>query len=190
MIFLAIIGLYFLYECIQWIYRKSDGGIQAKDVRTIYDIADFLSQQGERLEPLKVAEVEKIQNDFGLILPLTYRQFLFTMGKGAGRYMLGSSVFYYDTGDIGIGAADLIEENELPPLPEDAFVFWMHQGYRFAFFRTSEGDDPPVYYYTEDDDNQKEYIKCTERLTDFFLIELKHSFPDDDFPVPTRLSKI
>ncbi len=34
-------------------------------------------------------------------------------------------------------------------MPEDAFVFFMHQGYQFMFFRLSEGDDPPVYYYGE-----------------------------------------
>jgi hypothetical protein len=34
-------------------------------------------------------------------------------------------------------------------MPPDAFVFWMHQGYQFCFFRTSDGDDPPVYYYLQ-----------------------------------------
>jgi SMI1-KNR4 cell-wall len=34
-------------------------------------------------------------------------------------------------------------------LPTDAFVFSMHQGYEFKYFKTSEGDDPPVYQYVE-----------------------------------------
>ncbi|MBH8566157.1 hypothetical protein I8748_29045 [Nostoc sp. CENA67] len=44
----------------------------------------------------------------------------------------------------------LIKRDEFPePLPEDAFVFLMHQGYMFWFLITSEGDDPPVYGYEE-----------------------------------------
>ena len=31
------------------------------------------------------------------------------------------------------------------------FVFQMHQGYQFLFFRVDESEDPPVYHYNDDD---------------------------------------
>lgn len=34
-------------------------------------------------------------------------------------------------------------------LPQDAFVFYMHQGDEFGYFRIGDGADPPVYQYVE-----------------------------------------
>lgn len=34
-------------------------------------------------------------------------------------------------------------------IPDTAFVFAMHQGCAFVFFRLGEGDDPPVYLFEE-----------------------------------------
>jgi hypothetical protein len=48
------------------------------------------------------------------------------------------------------GAEELLEKDDSPfVLPEKAFVFWMHQGYQFAFFVADGDDDPMVYYYME-----------------------------------------
>ena len=41
--------------------------------------------------------------------------------------------------------ARLAEDVEPFAFPDDALVFWMHQGYQFMFLRAAEGDDPPVY---------------------------------------------
>ncbi len=53
-------------------------------------------------------------------------------------------------------------------LPEDAFVFFMHQGYHFNFFRTSAGDDPPIYRYLEGTDLET-FPSTYSHFTDFLL---------------------
>ena len=35
------------------------------------------------------------------------------------------------------------------PLPENAFVFFMHQDYQFLFFLLGSEDDPAIYHYSE-----------------------------------------
>ena len=47
-------------------------------------------------------------------------------------------------------AVELLEDNKFPiSLLKDAYVFCIHQGYQFLFFRCSEGEDTPVYSYRE-----------------------------------------
>jgi hypothetical protein len=75
------------------------------------------------------------------------------MGHRAGRFFQGTDIFYGDgLFDLRQDAEELLEEDEgdeVIRLPEDAFVFAMHQGYEFTYFRLSEGDDPPVYQFME-----------------------------------------
>ena len=71
------------------------------------------------------------------------------MGKYAGSFLKGSMCFYDDLILINEEARLLLKEHSFREMPQKAFVFWMHQGYQFAFFINGEGDDPPVYYYNE-----------------------------------------
>lgn len=65
----------------------------------------------------------------------------------------------------------LLEENNFPEvLPADAFVFWMHQGYQFAFFRIGEGEDPPVYHFEEGQESQT-FQRIHDKLSEFLLVE-------------------
>lgn len=95
----------------------------------------------------EVAELEKF---FNIHLPSEYRRFLLTMGHSAGKFLVGTDVFYQHLVDLKTWAKDLLIENNVNfQLSEDAFVFSMHQGYTFLYFNLSEGDDPPVYMYLE-----------------------------------------
>ncbi|MDQ2715867.1 MAG: SMI1/KNR4 family protein [Chloroflexota bacterium] len=106
----------------------------------------------EKVVPCTEEEVRSLEDTLGFSLPATYREFLLWMGhaRGAGNFLRGSDCFYEWLPLIQGWAVELLEENGNPEvLPEDAFVFYMHQGYRFYFLRLSEGDNPPIYYYTE-----------------------------------------
>jgi hypothetical protein len=95
-------------------------------------------------------EVRDLEQYIGRQLPAAYEELLFWMGHGAGYIMQGTDFFYPDIRTLTEDAEDLLRENAFPEsLPEDAFVFTMHQGYQFQFFRTSEGADPPVYGFCE-----------------------------------------
>jgi len=138
----------------------------------VKDIATILTVHGNKLQPCTASEVEALEAKIGLKLPAAYREFLLLMGHGAGKYMLGSDCFYRHLDAIHKGALELIEEHELPEMPPNAFVFWMHQGYMFAYFLIDDNPDPHVYFFTEGED-----MKCFEishhKLTDCFKGKLK-----------------
>ena len=101
--------------------------------------------------PCSEREVELLERHLGLPLPQAYREYLLWIGHGAGQLERGTDCFYADVFHLRTSAKRLLNEDDFPqPLPADAVVFSMHQGYQFAFFCTSEGEDPPVYYYLED----------------------------------------
>lgn len=96
-------------------------------------------------------EVESLEKQYGIRLPLAYREFLLIMGYGAGALFRGTDAFYRRLSELREGAEELLaEDNADFKMPADCFVFAMHQGYQFWFFYLSEAvEDPPVYYYYE-----------------------------------------
>src|ERR671930_627899 len=95
-------------------------------------------------------EIENLERIVGNQLPIAYRQFLLAIGRGAGAFLKGTDVFYDQVATLTDEARVLLAENGMQDeLPEDAFVFYMHQGYEFGYFRIGDGADPPVYQYVE-----------------------------------------
>lgn len=142
---------------------------------SINDISVLLTKNGNRLVPVNNEELSKIELEFNVSLPQVYKQFLQLMGKGAGVYMQGSSVFYDELFSLREWANELLVENDMEPLPDSAFVFWMHQGYQMAYFNLNEGDDPPVYYFTEGQTSNIFQLK-EKSLTDFFSSQLSFAY--------------
>lgn len=100
--------------------------------------------------PCTEDEVHQLEQTLGLRLPLAYREFLLWMGHYAGGYLAGYDWRFEALFHLKEWALELLEENQSTEiLPEDAIVFFMNQGYRFMFFRVSEGENPPVYEYSE-----------------------------------------
>ena len=95
-------------------------------------------------------EQTRIEQDVEF-LPRIYREFLLTMGYGAGTFLLGSAYTCNKLLDMKDAAKGIMElGNAQENLPDDAFVFFMHQGYTFCYFRTTnQDDDPPVFLYIE-----------------------------------------
>jgi hypothetical protein len=125
------------------------------------------------LLPCTAAEISLLEQNTHLLLPGAYKEFLLTMGKGAGDLLVGSDVFYQQIGNLQESAKEMLSEDAFPQkLPADAFVFFMHQGYQFNFFCTSEGDDPPVYRYFEGKDRDT-FPLIYPHFTEFLLEELK-----------------
>jgi hypothetical protein len=141
---------------------------------TIEVIAQILQKEGEILKPCLPHEISLFEKTFDVELPQTYKDFLLLMGKGAGKFMLGNSCFFDEIFDLYNGAIEIINENKLSSLPDDAFVFWMHQGYQFAYFSTNETDDPLVYYFSEGK-KMTSYKLINNHLSDFFYDQLRVS---------------
>jgi SMI1-KNR4 cell-wall len=146
-------------------------------LHSIQDIATYLKGRGERLSPMNAARIAYLQERFSCQFPSVYHQFLSLMGNGAGNYMKGSSAFSDELLSLKAGASELINEHALQPLPTDAFVFWMHQGYQAAYFLLNGSDDPPVYFFSETND-LKAFVLKEQTLTNFFIAQLAMSFED------------
>lgn len=102
------------------------------------------------IQAATLEEVTMLEDALGTKLPAQYREFLLGIGHGAGRFLKGTDIFLPALDGLRDEASDLLSENnEDAELSSDAFVFSMHQGYEFTYFKTSEGDDPPVYQYVE-----------------------------------------
>jgi SMI1-KNR4 cell-wall len=118
-------------------------------------------------------ELIEFEKQMGISLPTAYEEFLLLMGHGAGKFLRGSDCFLKKLPCLREWAIELLQENNfLEPLPNDTFVFFMHQGYQFSFFRLLEGDDPPTYSYSEGT-NQTSFIKSHERFSEFLTTEVK-----------------
>lgn len=118
-------------------------------------------------------EIIELEQQLGVKLPIAYQEFLRIMGKGAGQFLRGSDCFYDQLLDLQQAAGELLAENHfLGKIPDDAFVFFMHQGYQFSFFRLSEGDNPPTYSYCEGEQHQS-FIKTHERYSEFLATEVE-----------------
>ena len=102
-------------------------------------------------------------------MPAVYQYFLERCGKGAGRWMVGSDCFYPAVVQLNRWASELLTENGLGPLPPGAFVFWMHQGYQFAYFEMDGSEDPVVHYFAES--NLASGMQLKTSLTEFFTTQ-------------------
>ena len=119
------------------------------------------------ISPCIDSEIDKVEASQNVSLPPVYRDFLKLMGRGAGRFFRGSDLYYPDVLTLGEQAKHLLKEDGQPfELPDDAFVFLVHQGYQFFYFRTGSGDeDPVVYGYMEGEGKAiKRWIKFSDFL--------------------------
>lgn len=124
----------------------------------------------QEIIPCSVDEISTLLVNNKYSLPMDYRQFLLAMGKKAGRFMQGTDFFYPEILSLKKEAIDLLIENEEDfSLPEEAFVFSMHQGYEFLFFKLNNEDNYAIYQYIEGEGNPK---KAWNSFNDFIIDSL------------------
>jgi hypothetical protein len=113
-------------------------------------------------------EISELENVFSLTLPVSYKCFLLSMGKGAGKFMRGTDCFYRYLFKLRPQAERLLSKSKGDfALSDSHFVFLGHQGYQFMFFDTTAGNDPPIFHFVEFDkapkkvnDSFSEWLKC------------------------------
>jgi hypothetical protein len=118
--------------------------------------------------PGSPADVAQVEMDAGKPLPAAYKAYLFIAGREPPTAWVGSNCTIKDLPKLFDWAEHLLSENHQPPLPKQAFVFIMHQGYQFKYFIADGGsDDPPVYYYLE---GEPKTVQHFERLSDLLAV--------------------
>lgn len=112
------------------------------------------------------ATIARLEDHLGRPLPASYRAYLSIAGASPPRKLVGSDCHGDYLFELHGWAIELLSESGCQlTLPEDAVVFFMHQGYQFFFFHADgTTEDPPVYYYFE---GRSEFEKPYERLSDW-----------------------
>ena len=110
------------------------------------------------LEGASEAEIDALEQHYGLLLPSTYRQYLSVMGHRSGRLFTSDhmAVFYSYVWDM---TQDLRNGTDpaLPSqfqLPKDALIVAGRLGAAWEFIRCGQGvrlDDSEVWYFDERD---------------------------------------
>lgn len=97
---------------------------------------------------LDPVETDVLERALGQRFPMAYREFLYWGGNGGVAFFTGSDYAARVLPHLRTWAGETLEEDAVESqLPDDALVFWMHQGYMFRFFRAGDGDDPPTFFY-------------------------------------------
>lgn len=118
-------------------------------------------------------EIASLERQYRVRLPDAYRCFLKTMGHKAGSFFQGTDWQYGYLQTLHASAETLLKSaNGSFQLPDNAFVFAMHQGYSFLYFLT-DNDDPHVVLYVEDEQPRHVATHFSEWLRDTVKDEIK-----------------
>ena len=118
--------------------------------------------------PCSSSEVEALEQRAGVMLPAAYRAYLLIAGRQPPSAWVGTDCAVRHLPKLRDWAEELLREGRQPPLPPDAFVFLMHQGYQsMHFLADGSSDDPPVFYYLE---REPRVTQKFERFSDLVAV--------------------
>ena len=91
-----------------------------------------------------------IENKYHILLPECYKSFYGLCTNSIPAKLVGTDIWNNKRFDLNEGAIELLEEVGINNfLESDDFVFMMHQGYIFWYFKANGNPDPIVYCYFE-----------------------------------------
>jgi SMI1 / KNR4 family (SUKH-1) len=123
--------------------------------------------------------IDDLQEQLGLPIPDAYRDYLCIAGSSPPPALIGSDCTVNDIYDLREVVIECLEEDKNPfLLPDNAIVFFMHQGYFFYYF-LADGvtDDPAVYFYRSG--TTKEVTQVNYRFSDWIYM---HAITSDRWP--------
>jgi hypothetical protein len=106
---------------------------------------DNFRADGLKGDPCDEWEVRDLEQSLGIIFPAAYRAFLLCAGHGFAPFEGAQYALEDDFGQMQGSARRIMKDR----LPDDAFAFFVHQGFVVRFFCLNDGDDPAVYEYVE-----------------------------------------
>ena len=145
--------------------------------------SDRYRKMGLRGGGLDDASIDDLEAHLGLPIPDAYRAYLSIAGSSPPPALIGSDCTVNYVRDLREWAISCLEENNSPSLlPDNAIVFFMHQGYFFYYF-LADGvtDDPAVYHYHAV--TQKEVIQVNDCFSDWVYI---HATTPGRWPHPSE----
>ncbi len=108
-------------------------------------------------------EINNLEKQIGLELPLAYREFLKFMGKDFSGIFRGTDCFINNVIENTKYLPELLAENKIDfDLPQNYLAFFSHQGYIMGWFELpKENENPPVWFFAESDENESPKIFST-----------------------------
>lgn len=80
---------------------------------------------------------------------MAYKEFYIKSKTSHPKKLIGTDLFSNDN-KLKEGALELLEEDNAKNfLTDKDFIFMMHQGYMFWYFKADGRENPNVYYYME-----------------------------------------
>jgi hypothetical protein len=123
------------------------------------------------------ADLERFQQAHEVRLPLAYLRFLRGVGCDSGDFLRGSDLHVHQLDELQDGARALLDDDDGPSLPHEAFVFCGHQGYQFLFFSLNGDPDPEVLYYLG---GERTFRVVAASFSDWLALTVRDEFPDVD----------
>jgi hypothetical protein len=91
-----------------------------------------------------------IENKYHILLPEVYCDFYNLCSFSIPANLVGTDLWNNNRFDLNEGAVELLAEGGINNfLESDDFVFMMHQGYMFWYFKANGNPDPIVFGYYE-----------------------------------------
>lgn len=143
-----------LERVAKFMVDTSNGRIVGRSREELQDVPDPLAQLAELpgIDGCSEPEIDSLERELGFTFPTVYRRFLRLVGRESGEFMDGSVFHGPQLVRLQAAARELLSETSAAwTLEPSDFVFLMHEGYEFLFFRADDSDDPPVYFYLEHD---------------------------------------
>lgn len=144
-----------------------DTALQTKFEEVQRRLIELSPENADSFRGATSTAITELEHYAGGPLPLAYRIFLEMMGESAGDLFRGSHALLSQKWSLRYRrfAERMLEKYKAEDaLPDNAFVFLMHQGYQFLYFCLDGGDDPPVYAIT---DGERKPAQISDRFTSF-----------------------
>lgn len=111
--------------------------------------------------------LNEIENISEIRFPKIYRDFYKLCENSTPKGMVGSDLFNKYK-ELNNWAKELLEEDNVENFLEvDDFVFLMHQGYMFWYFKANGNENPKVYFYYEGQRWPKEVCLLKDFIENF-----------------------
>jgi len=95
-------------------------------------------------------KLSRIESERHISLPEIYKHFYNLCSLSVPENLVGTDLWNNNRFDLNDGAVELLQEDGVNNfLDRDDFVFMMHQGYIFWYFKANGDIDPIVYGYHE-----------------------------------------
>lgn len=114
-------------------------------------------------------KLNHIEEKYGITLPKTYKQFYRKCEDFVPSNMVGTDILNNESFEcLRSGAEELLNDDGITCFLEpDDFVFMMHQGYMFWYFKANGEPNPIVYGYFEGKDKPDKFEPLSTFLGKF-----------------------